>query len=119
MLKSRWQDIYAHLKSKGFDVYSPAQKTDECDKPYVVIKDNGILDVAGISSRQHLFELLAYTPKDNYSEIEPFVDSLESCMEGLYPMIRPLRERSSAYYDDTVKAHMVSLSYVNYRKCRR
>ena len=24
--ESRWQDLYLHLKNKGYDVYAPAQK---------------------------------------------------------------------------------------------
>ena len=39
--ESRWQDLYLHLKNKGYDVYAPAQKVGECTEPYLVVKNDG------------------------------------------------------------------------------
>ena len=33
--KSRWQDIFLHLKKEGSDVHSPGTKIGECTSKYV------------------------------------------------------------------------------------
>jgi hypothetical protein len=118
-VESRWQEIYKKLKDGGIDVYAPSQKTGECLKPYVVVKDGGLTDIAGISSSQHVYDILCYVPKANYSTLEPYVERVEDILLGLYPTLRPLNSKTPSYYDDTVKAHMISVSYTNYRKNRR
>lgn len=113
---SRWKDIYLHLKAEGFDVFSPGQHQGECTSPYVVVKDAGMSRVGEFSSNKNLYDIMCYVPRDNFSELEPFVHRLEVSMMRMYPMIRPAHYKTPSFYDDTVKGHMISVQYLNYRK---
>lgn len=113
---SRWIDIYRHLKSAGFDVYSPGQHEGECLSPYVVVKDAGASRVGEFSSTKNLYDILCYVPKDQFSQLEGFVSRVEGSMSGLFPMIRPAHYKTASFYDDTVRGHMISVQYINYRK---
>lgn len=113
---SRMDDIYLHLKEDGFDVYFPAQKVGECLSPYVVIRDATTSKFLDYSSTITYYDLLCYIPKDQFSQLEPFVETVKDSMKGMYPMILPTHTQSQSYYDDSVKAHMIGILYKNYRK---
>ena len=113
---NRWKDIYRQLTSDGFDVYSPGQHEGECLAPYVVVKDGGGSQFGTFSSTRNLYDILCYVPKDHFSELESFVSSVEKSMKALFPMIRPTHFKTASFYDDTVRGHMVSVQYINYRK---
>lgn len=119
MSDTRWQDIYKKLKDRGIDVYSPGTKTGECTSPYVVVKDAGRVGSSTISSSQDLYDLMCYVPAKNYSTLESFVDRVEQVMDELFPMIRPMHFRTPSFYDDSVKGHMISTQYVNWKKNTR
>ena len=97
MADTRWEDIFEKLQEHGIDVVASTE----------------------ISSSQDLYDLMCYVPKDNYSTLEPFVDRVETIMDELFPMIRPMHFRTSSFYDDSVKAHMISTQYVNWKKNKR
>lgn len=119
MADTRWEDIFEKLQEHGIDVYSPGHKTGECTSPYVVVKDAGRVNSTEVSSSQDLYDLMCYVPKDNYSTLEPFVDRVETVMDELFPMLRPMHFRTASFYDDSVKAHMISTQYVNWKKNKR
>lgn len=116
MANGRMQDIYLHLKNEGFEVYFPAQKVGECISPYVVVRDATTSKYLDYSSTVTYYDLLCYIPKDHFSQLEPFVEEVKNSMKGLVPMILPAYTQSQSYYDDSVKAHMISVLYKNYRK---
>ena len=113
---SQWQNIYKHLKSKGFDVYSPGQHQGECIKPYVVLKDAGLNPFSSFSSSQALYDVMCYVPKERFSILEPYVEKVKEAMKGLYPAIIPVYFQTASFLDDTVKGHMISVQYKNNRK---
>lgn len=115
-LNSRWQDIFKHLENKGFEVYSPGIKVGECKHPYLVVKNDGSSIHSFASSDVDLYSVLCYVPKDEYSKLEPLVQSVKSAMKELYPMIIEYGSQTPSYYDDNFKAHMVSVEYKNYKK---
>ena len=114
--ESRGSDIFLHLKSKGYDVYSPGVKVGDCTSKYIVVKNDGSNAHPFASSDVAQYAVMCYVPQLRYSEIEPFVQSVKKDMIELYPMIIPYGFESPSYYDDTYKAHMVSISYKNYKK---
>lgn len=116
---TRWKDIYEKLSEEGIEVYSPGRKTGECTSPYVVVKSAGRVVSTEISSSQDLYDLMCYVPKDQYSTLENFVERVESIMDELFPMVRSMHFRTASYYDDSVKAHMISTQYVNWKKNTR
>lgn len=114
--QDRIQDIFVHLQNKGFDVYFPSQHEGECISPYVVIKGYTNTQFRQYSSTVQYYDLLCYVPKDHFSTLYPFVDSIKTAMKELSPMIRPAFFDTASYYDEEIKAHMVSIQYLNYRK---
>lgn len=119
MADTRWEDIFEKLQEHGIDVYSPSQHTGECTSPYVVVKDAGRSASTEVSSSQDLYDLMCYVPKNNYSTLEAFVDRVETVMDELFPMVRSMHFRTPSFYDDSVKAHMISTQYVNWKKNKR
>ena len=108
--------IFKHLKDKGFDIYTPSQKQGECIEPYLVLRSAGTVQVSNFSSTQNLYDILCYVPKNRFTLMESFVDSVEDAMKELFPMIKSAHYRTESFYDDSVKGHMVSTQYINYRK---
>lgn len=115
-LDSRWQDIHAHLTSKGYDVYPPGVKVGECTKPYIVVKNDGGYRHANFSSMRDMYAIMCYVPKGQYSKLEPMVNNVKKDMKELKPMIFEYGEQQPSYYDDTCKAHYISIEYENYKK---
>lgn len=113
---SRWQDIYLYLKKSGVEVYPPATKVGECISEYVVLKNNGSSKHISFSTDNDFYSIMCYVPKDKYSTLEPFVQKIKTLMNGLKPMILPRGVQSPSYYDDSYKAHMISIEYKNYKK---
>ena len=113
---SRWQDIFLHLKKAGFDVYSPGMKTGECIKEYIVVKNDGSTKHPLFSTDNDLYAVMCYVPKENYSRLEPMVQEVKKAMKGLEPMILPYGSQTPSYYDDSYKAHMISIEFKNYKK---
>ena len=113
---SRWKDIFDHLKNAGFEVYSPGIKTGNCQSPYIVIKYDGSTRRAGISTNEDFYAVLCYVPKQQYSELEPFVQRVKKEMKKLEPMILPQASQTPSFYDDGFQAHMISIEYKNYKK---
>lgn len=114
---SRWQDLYLFLTSKGYDVYTPGQKEGECLSKYIVVKYAGSVKADMISSRRDLYDLILYVPKANYSQLEPFVQQVISVMKEIEPLFMPYdNQQDTSYFDDSVKAHFVSIVYMNYKK---
>lgn len=113
---SRWQDIFLNLKNQGFDVYSPGIKTGECISEYVVVKNDGSSKHTSFSTDVDLYAVMCYVPKNKYSSLEPLVQRVKNAMKRLEPMIKPYGTQTPSYYDDSYKAHMVSIEYKNYKK---
>lgn len=114
--ESRWQDIFLHLEKVGFEVYPPGIKAGECTSEYIVVKNNGSARHIGLSTDDDFYSVMCYVPKDKYSTLEPLVQRIKSAMKGLEPMIVPYGSQTPSYYDDSYKAHMISIEYVNYKK---
>lgn len=113
---SRWHDIFTHLKNEGFEVYSPGIKTGECISEYLVVKNDGSTKHTSFSTDIDLYAVMCYVPKENYSSLEPLVQKVKNAMKGLEPMIKPYGSQTPSYYDDSLKAHMISIEYKNYKK---
>lgn len=113
---SRWEDIFNQLKESGLDVYSPGIKTGDCTAPYVVVAIGSSVEHTSFSTDIDLYSVMCYVPKQAYSKLEPLVRETEKVMKVLEPMILPYGQKTPSYYDDTYKAHMVSITYKNYKK---
>lgn len=111
-----WEKIFKKLKEKGVEVYSPSTKSGECTKPYVVVKISGLNSHAVISSNLEYYDVMCYVPKDQYSTLEGYKSKVKKVLKELYPMVKEASSETPSYYDDTYKAHMVSIMYVSYKK---
>ena len=102
--------IYKHLKSNGFDVYSIGQHRGICSSPYIVIKENGESEIAGTSLTNNIVELLIYYPVGTYSKLDEYKQSTLYAMK-LLKGIRRVVEPMPTIIDDDKKAYMTSFSY--------
>ena len=109
-------DIYNLLKTEKVEVYLPGQHQGEVKTKYVVVTDQGANRFDNFSSTQCFVELLLYVPKEKYSELITFANTIKGYMKGLEPMIKPTYNESASFYDDIVKGHMISIEYQYYRK---
>lgn len=116
MAENRWKDIFIFLKGKGYSVYSPGTKVGECTEPYIVVKFSGYSKHVGVSSLDNFYTLLLYVPVGKYSELDSYVMSVRNDMKEMEPKIMPYDVATDSYLDETIKAHMVSLTYLNYKK---
>ena len=114
--ESRWQDIYTCLENAGFEVYPPGIKVGDCTREYVVVKNDGSTRHPSLSTDMDLYSVMCFVPKNKYSTLEPLVQKVKKAMKGLEPMIVPYGMQTPSYYDDSYKAHMISIEYVNYKK---
>lgn len=112
---TRLIDIYQHLKSSGFDVYFPTQKTGECTSPYVVIRDAGTNPYLDFTTTLTVYGVMCYVPKSQYSQLRVFTEKVKLAMCGMKPMIISLNTETPPFYDDLVKAHMTEVQYRNAR----
>lgn len=115
-LESRWQDIHIHLKNKGYNVFPPGVKTGDCLEPYVVVKNDGSYKHVNFSTDRDMYAIMCYVPRGQYSKLEPLVCNIKEDMKELEPMILRYGQQMPSYYDDTCKAHYISIEYENYKK---
>lgn len=108
-----WQKIFSHLKKQGIEVYSPSTKEGECKSPYVVVKSNGLNKHTSFSTDIQYYSVMCYVPKNSYSKLEDYVKQVKEAMKGLFPMVTEAGQETPSYYDDSVKAHMISIEYKN------
>lgn len=113
---SVWADIFKHLKSKGFDVFSPSEKIGECDSEYIVVSLGAVSKLTGFSTNVEIYDVMCYVPKNNYSKLEPLKMAIKRAMKEIEPLVKPYGTETDSFYDDSVKAHMVSIQYKNYKK---
>lgn len=115
MAESRLLDLYEFLQSKGHEVYFPAQKTGECKKPYLVIKDEGLSRFQQFSSKLQMYSIMAFVPGVRFGDLEPLIDRVDEEMKELFPLFVSTFFRTPSFYDDTVKGYMISSQYRNIR----
>lgn len=114
-----WQQIFLALKNQDIDVYAPGMYVGECTSPYVVLKSSGLTDTNTVSSTLATYDIMCYVPKNCYDYLEEYKAKVKSALDTLFPMLRDEHTETSDFYDDGKKAHMVSMTYGNYRKKAR
>lgn len=115
MSETIWGKIFKHLKTNGFNVYSPGTKDGECVSKYVVVKNLNVTAHTSFSTDNAYYDILIYVPKNAYSQLESYVEDVKKSLKELN-FIKDAGMQTESYYDDKIKAHMVSVSYLNYRK---
>ena len=113
---SRWEDIYSVLESNGIKVKSPTTKIGVVNEPLVFVTNSGVMQHGTFSTDDYGYELVICVPESQYSKLEPLVVRVREVMKQLYPMIVDDRNVSTSMFDDTMRAHYVTASYINHRK---
>lgn len=111
-----WEIITNTLTEHNIDVYPPATAKGECKKPYVVLKQDGVTKIPGISSERVFYMVMLYVPKEQYTYLSRFEEEVRNALDGVAPMVLPVGETNTDYYDDNYNAHM---RYMLYRANRR
>lgn len=113
---TRLKDLYTHLKRNKFEVYMPGIKHGDCLRPYLVVKNDAAIDIIGTTSHSQLYTVLCYVPKNRYSDLESLVTKVKTVMHNLKPLFMPTGLQTPSFYDDDIKAHMISIQYRNSRR---
>lgn len=118
MEATRSKDIRKALESAGFSVYFPGQHKGECTDPYIVVKDSGTVQLSTFSSIQYLYDILLYVPVNQFSKIDPLMQTIKKTMKELSKKIAllPTYDMTDPYFDDSVQGYMTSISYANIRR---
>lgn len=115
-MKTVLEDIYDTLKENGFETYYPSQKVGECKSEYVVIKKEGSSQHGTFKTDDDQYSILCYVPQTRYGDLERLLLKVKSTMKKIYPRVIPLGSQSPSYYDELIKAHMITIYYKNYKK---
>ena len=115
-IATRLGDIYDCLKAANIQTYLQGQHKGMCKNAYVVVKPGIVAPYLQLSTNVCYYELLLYIPKEYPTQVESFKDTVKKAMLDLYPMMIFADAESSPYFDDSVEAWMVDLTYKNYRK---
>lgn len=110
------KDIRDVLEIDGTDVFFPTQHEGECNKEYIVIKKEGTTTEPIVSSERPIYTIMCYVPQNNYSRLESFVDETKTKMKKMFPTLMYVGNETSSFYDEEVKAHMISFQYQGCRK---
>ena len=105
-----FSQIYKHLKSNGFDVYSIGQHEGICTSPYIVVKENGVSEIVGTSLTNEIVELLIYYPIGKYSELVTYKKCILNTMKYMN-RVRRVMDLAPTIIDDDKKAYMTSFTY--------
>lgn len=113
-VKTVWEHIMDAMIANGIEVYPPASKKGECVHEYVVVKQDGTSQYQDFSTEAHYYTLLLYVPQHKYASLERFKAKVKEAMAtDLYPLLMPTGLETPDFFDDTFKAHMVSIQYRN------
>lgn len=105
-----FNEIYKHLKNSNIDVYSIGQHQGLCEKPYVVVKENGTSEIVGTSLKNDIVEVMLYYPTGHYSKLSEYKTMILKKMK-LMKGVRQIINASPTIIDDDKKAYMTSYYY--------
>ena len=109
-----WRTIAHALIESGFEVYPPATKNGECKSKYIVVKTAGSTQLSNYSTEQHFYNILLYVPQNEYDELEEFKNEVVKAInEKLFPLLMPTGQEQPDFFDDSYKAHVISIQYRN------
>lgn len=115
MSMSLLKDAWNLLKDAGFNPFMPEQHKGECIEPYVVVKLSGVLPLE-VSSERPIYTFLVYVPEKEYTKLETNVFAIKQELKKLYPRIMYAGNETESFYDEQIKAHMISFQYYGIRK---
>ena len=112
-----FEKIWKTLEAAGFDVYSIGLHEGICQRPYVVIKDDGQRPYAGIQVDYDLVDIILYYPLGRYSEVQPYMKKIIDCMFGLKEL-KYTSEITPTIIDEDKKAYVTSVKYQIFKRRR-
>lgn len=104
------------IKADKTKVCFPSQSEGECLQEYVVVKYGGAVDAGNVSSERPIYTIMCYVPQNKYSRLEDFVFETKKKMKKLFPLLSYIGNETPSFYDDKLKAHMISFQYQGIRK---
>nr|DAH14732.1 MAG TPA: tail completion protein [Caudoviricetes sp.] len=110
------KQIYDVIKDAGFKVYFPSQHKGECTSKFVVVKQSGVYKPLTVSTERPIYTIMCYVPQNNYSDLEKMIRVVKQNMRKLFPMLFYIGNETESFYDEDIKAHMVSFQYYGERK---
>lgn len=109
------QDIRDAIQGDGIDCFYPGQHKGECTKEYVVVKTGGTIST-DVSSERPIYTIMCYVPVNKYSKLETLIFNTKKSIKKVFPLVSYIGNETASYYDEDVKAHMISFQYAGCRK---
>lgn len=109
------KDIIDTLRKDNIEVLLPSVHSGECVEPYIVVKMDGTITNVEVSAERPIYTIMCYVPKNRYTELENVVLRAKERMKELFPLLMYAGNQTSSFYDDELKAHMISFQYTNCR----
>ena len=112
--KTIWELAMDAFNETDIEIYPPATKNGECKSKYIVVKTAGSTQLSNYSTEQHFYNILLYVPQNEYDELEEFKNEVVKAInEKLFPLLMPTGQEQPDFFDDSYKAHVISIQYRN------
>lgn len=112
--RSVWKIIFDTLTENGFNVYPPATHVGECKSPYIVLKQDGGVQINDYSSERVYYRFMLYVPREQYTFLDEYEKQVKKVLdEQLFPMLMPTGQKENDFYDDNYNAHLRAFLYRN------
>ena len=102
------------LKANNIDANFPGQKTGNCTKEYVVVKDDGLNSDNNKVGRGFI-DLLFFVPISYYTKCGPYKEKVMSLVKK-FGKLRYAGNETAIVTDDEKKAYTFSVLYEVYKK---
>ncbi|AKA70134.1 hypothetical protein [Clostridium scatologenes] len=112
-IDTHYRRTYDYLKENNIDVYSIGQKTGECKKEYVVIKENGTSGNEYIG--YGLIDIIIFFPINRFSEMELYVKQIRKLLKDL-KFLQFTGNITPGIVDTDVKGYTTSIQYQIFKK---
>lgn len=110
--KSVYQNMFDVLKANGFEVYPPATKKGECERPYIVLKGGGSSQTSDFTSRMVYIRILLYVPQNEFSKLDKFEKDVKKVIdEQIYPLVKYTGQNEPDFFDDNINGHLRAMMY--------
>lgn len=113
-----WEQTQKFLEERtGCKVYPPAVKIGECKEDYLILKDDASARYQNLSTEINYYDVLCYAK--TYTGVLKLADFVRDVMCSYTPNMFPTGVETGAYYDDDVRAYMVSIQYRAMRRDKK
>lgn len=110
MAAELWKRTQKYLEEKsGLRVYPPYTKKGECKESYLVLKEGTAAQYQQFSTQIVYYDVMCYDA--SYTGVLELAERIQKIMLAYTPHMFPTGIETECYYDDDVRAYMISMQY--------